>query len=254
MKILFNLILLAFTAGICNIQQVRAAESEYILDFTYQTAGIDSLDTIYFDLRSAQLTGGAVEFPVYFKANDSVYAMDFSFKYNQSNLIYDTITGLQSYVSFLSNYSSFDSTVYFTSYSIGNAYQNNTNLVEAKFFLLGGQSAILVQDLNAALGYLNGDACSVKIIPPSLTGIGEIPASVYSLYPNPATDVIKLDMSEEAMAYITDINGRMIQMPFSCLPGVSTSIQVGNLTDGIYFLYLQTPDGRAAQARFMVKK
>jgi len=254
MKLVSRLLLMILCCGLSGLQKTKAEESDYILSYDFELAGIDSLDTIYFDLRTAQLIGSTIEFPVYFKANDSVYAMDFSFKYNQSSLIYDTITGLQSYVSFLSNYSSFDSTVYFTSYSLGNAYQNNTHLVEAKFFLLGGQSNILVQDLNSPLGYLNGDACPVKIIPPSLTGLGEISSSAFSLYPNPATDGIKVDVKEELMAYISDINGRMLQMPFHCSPGVTTHIQLYNLMDGLYFLYLQSPDGRVAQARFVVKK
>lgn len=254
MKLVSHLVLLIILCGLSGLQSVKADESDYIVNCDLQVAGIDSLDTIYFDLRTAQLIGSTVEFPVYFKANDSVYAMDFSFKYNQSSLIYDTITGLQSYVSFLSNYSSFDSTVYFTSYSTGNAYQNNTHLVEAKFFLLSGQSNILVQDLNSPLGYLNGDACPVRIIPPSLTGLGEISSAAFSLYPNPASDGINIDVKEDLMAYITDVNGRLIQLPFNCSSGLATHIQLNNLTDGVYFLCLQSQDGRTAQARFVVKK
>lgn len=254
MKYIVQCFLLSLLFQSFCAERVQAVERMDTRLLANQVAGIDSLDSIFFDLRTVQLTGGAFDFQVFIKSNDSVFAMDFSFKYDQSRLIYDTITGLQSYVSFLSNYLSFDSTVYFTSYTTANAYQNNTQLVKVRFFPLIGQTTMVLQDIRSALGYLNGDQCPLKVLVPSLTGLNEIPASRFRLYPNPAVETLKLEVEEELLVTITDLHGRMVQMPFLCTPGVVTTFQTGALPDGVYLINLQGANGRSAQSRVVVNR
>src|ERR1051325_11191868 len=56
-----------------------------------RTGAINGNDTVYFDLSKAVTNGDFVQFPVYISSVDTVYTLDFSFKFNHNNLLYDSI-------------------------------------------------------------------------------------------------------------------------------------------------------------------
>jgi hypothetical protein len=59
-----------------------------------------------------------------------------------------------------------------------------------------------------------------------------------SVFPNPATDKLNIElpeMSETAIATLVDIMGRVVSTA-QLLPGLSTTIEVNNLKKGIYFV------------------
>ena len=52
---------------------------------------IDNLDTVVFDLSQAIIVSNKVSFPVYVLSDETINSLDFSFMYNQNNLLFDSI-------------------------------------------------------------------------------------------------------------------------------------------------------------------
>lgn len=77
---------------------------------------------------------------------------------------------------------------------------------------------------------------SVVISPTNVPNVGL--QSTVSLYPNPVADVLTLSLDKavpaDARVIITDATGRMVRTP--ALTGKITTIQVGQLAPGVYFL------------------
>lgn len=230
-----------------NSLDVNEISSEYRM-----SAGIDSLDTIYFDLRSISTVGSAVEIPVYFKSDDVVYAMDFSFMYNDQLFNFDSITSVQSNFQYLFNYAPFDSTVYFTSYSLGAAYQNNANVVKTRFNLLGSLQSLSVNDVHHALGYLNGDVCPVKIIPPSLTGFADVDPVKFDMFPNPATALLTILPGEDGVICISDVAGKQLSHQVNVYAGQQIQLDISSYVAGVYLVSLKSAAGRSGQTRLIV--
>ena len=132
---------------------------------------INALDTVVFDLSQSVITGNNVWFPVSILSDDTIYALDFSLKYNQNNLAYDSIINLTNYLQPFSYYNSNDSTWRFTSNSL-QQITNDTPLVSVSFNLIGG--LLTNSDLYTIKAYLNGTQCSIKLNNVSFIGIDEI--------------------------------------------------------------------------------
>ncbi|MFM8916278.1 MAG: cohesin domain-containing protein, partial [Bacteroidota bacterium] len=120
---------------------------------------IDQFDTIFFDLSAASVVGSTVEFPVYYKSDDQVVALDFNFKYNHNKLDYDTIVKLANYLDVLSFYNTNDSTVRLTSYTNTLFYPNDSVLFKVKFTVLQ-PGPLCNGDIFAVNSLLNGDICT----------------------------------------------------------------------------------------------
>ena len=145
-----------------NMIFARVPESSVTANQTLnyaKTASIDLLDTVVFDVSNAIKIGNVISFPISILSDDTVNALDFSFKYNQTNLTYDSITDLTTYLQALAFYNPNDSTVRFTSNSF-QRYVNNTPLVMLHFTLLTSQ--FITSDINTIKGYLNGNVCSIR--------------------------------------------------------------------------------------------
>ena len=69
-----GLLLLMFLA--LNVSALRA--NEPLPGITV----INQLDSVIFDLSQSVCASGQVTFPVYFKSDDPIYAVDFSLKFN----------------------------------------------------------------------------------------------------------------------------------------------------------------------------
>ena len=218
------------------------------------SASIDSLDTIYFDLAGLSMNSNLVEIPVYFKSDDAVFAMDFSFMYNGVMFSFDSITSVQSNFQYLFNYAPFDSTVYFTSYSLGSAYLNNSDVVNTRFNLLGALSSLSVQDIHHALGYLNGDACPVKIIPPSLTSLFTPESSALFVAPNPANSTVQLSVTNDGWLAITGLDGKIVSEEVYCAANSSTRFDVSNLPAGLYIVSFKSQNGGLFKTKLVVTR
>lgn len=215
------------------------------------TVAIDSLDTLVFNMGASTYTGSKWTFPVYFKSDDVINAVDFSFKYNHAILDYDTIVNLKSYLQSLENYNSFDSTVYYTSFST-TTIEDNTNLMKVKFNVSTGSGSFQSSDVFNVIGYLNGDVCAVKIIPLAFTGINNAnPLSSFVVYPNPASGTIYVQSPVAVNFDVQDISGKSVVNQELLPAGVTERIDL-NLAPGIYFARIQD-ENHVAVKRFIVE-
>lgn len=86
-------------------------------------------------------------------------------------------------------------------------------------------------------GVINA-AEAVKAV--NLAGVNDIPVTGVSVYPNPATDVIRISGAGDVEEIqIFDLNGKM-QFSGEIRDG---NIDVSGLTSGFYLLHIFTPDG-----------
>ena len=173
----------------------------------------DAQDTLVFDLSQQTQAGGYAQFPVYFLSDDVINAVDFSLRYNTVDMTFDSIIKLASYLNITTNeVHGIDTTVYFTSYSL-QTITNDTPLVMIRFTPAG---QICSEDLISVLGYLNGNAVSVKVIDCSTVGIAHKDNSNDNagVYPNPATENVTAEFSLEAKSKVIisihDITGKVV--------------------------------------------
>lgn len=80
-----------------------------------------------------------------------------------------------------------------------------------------------------------------------LTTVDDVVSSSATLYPNPATEIVFLNVDYDCEAIISDINGRVI-MRQQCEAGVNT-ITVGGLPKGIYIVRI----GNGVPAKLIIQ-
>lgn len=198
------------------------------------TVIINALDTIVFDIAQAQINGSYVEFPVSFLSDDTVYAVDFSFKYNYLNFTYDSILDLTNYLQQLSYYNPNDSIVRFTSYSL-TRITNDTALAMIRFTPLSWQQFCL-SDLNTIKAYLNGDGCSYKVIdciPNAISDLENFTKEV-RVYPIPAREILFIESPLGSTIELLNVNGKNIFSQNH--PNKKQEIKIGTVANGIYLL------------------
>ena len=195
---------------------------------------IDANDTIVFDLSNTLINGVYTQFPVYIKSDEIINAVDFSFKYNQVNFLYDSVLDHTAYMQSLAYYNAVDSTVRYTSYSL-QPIPNNVSLISVRFLILAG--TFCTSDLNTITGYLNGDVCTVQIINCSSTGIADLTEDVnVDVFPNPATDMLSVESKEKTNVQLINMEGREVRT--SKTEGTSHKLNVSGLANGLYLLKL----------------
>lgn len=76
-------------------------------------------------------------------------------------------------------------------------------------------------------------------------GIEDAEGLAFSLYPNPASDMVTIDCAESATMTLTDMNGRTLYT--SEVSNSKFEISVRNLSKGAYFVRVTTADGSAVR-------
>jgi len=107
----------------------------------------------------------------------------------------------------------------------------------------------LVSDGNS---YSNGNAFAIRVLS-GTSNIEETMNNTFNVYPNPATDMINVEFSENfnGSVSILDIAGKEVST--STVSGVQHTVSTSALTNGIYFVKVN--DGTASQIeRIVVKK
>ncbi len=231
MRILLLLIMIQFTT-------TKLVAQPTILS----TQNIDQMDTVVFDLSKALLNGSSISFPVSIISDDTISALDFSFKYDHTNILYDSIIDLTGYLQSISFYNPNDSTVRFTSYSLV-PVSKDTDLVTVQMTLLATQ--ISPAFFNTVKAYLNGSTCSIKINQVS-TSINEdfnINNRI-ELFPNPASSSFQLNFEFEQERFVTatiyDLQGQFVSSLLNQKVNESNfSFNTDDLITGIYLVKLE---------------
>lgn len=206
---------------------------------------IDALDSVYFDLSQATFSGGQVEFPVYFDSDDTIYALDFSLKYNNQVIEFDTIIDVASGLNSSYYLNPSDSVLRFTSYSL-NPLTNMSTVVLVRMDLFG--PGVSMSEFNTVDVYLNGTHCSYRIID-GINAIDEVFGNSLTLYPNPSDSYLNVTATDGAF-WIYSVTGILVQS--GEWKGVEEKhIDTSEFPEGSYYL-LNENDRQLVRRRFMI--
>jgi hypothetical protein len=105
-----------------------------------------------------------------------------------------------------------------------------------------GTYTVLVTDAN-------GCSWEGDVLVGDQTGIMNVRAARLGLFPNPARDEIRLDMTEAVEAlYVAASDGRVVMYKDGL---VGNTVPVGNLANGMYHVHVRSVTGRLYTARFI---
>ncbi|CAN5448832.1 hypothetical protein BH11BAC1_BH11BAC1_03470 [soil metagenome] len=196
---------------------------------------IDMYDTVVFDISQSVMNGNLVSFPVYIISDDTINALDFSLGYDETNFGLDTIVNLTTYLQPTYNFTM--NTLYFTSYSL-QEIDHNTPLVSVQLDMFGHY--LCSDDLNSILVYLNGDACSVKVVECVTDKISEVDdvENQINIYPNPAPGILNIESNEKASVELLDINTSRVLYKSIVDANQPLSINASEFASGIYLVKL----------------
>lgn len=213
-----------------------------------KVTAIDSGDSVVFDLSQINLSTSPLEVPVSIISDDTIYALDFSLKYDHNALEYDTIMDLTSYLMALSYYNTNDSTIRFTSSSF-QPCDLLTPLALVRFNLL--TPTFSNADLYSLKAYLNGNLCSIKVILPTILSVTNLPQSDFNLFPNPAVDYTTIETKSRFEYFLYNQQGILVKSTFTYNQDGATVLNVTSLENGVYFVRVKNEKGTSTKKIFV---
>jgi chitodextrinase len=205
----FCLTVPSFTSNICQTLGSETYQGVLLGDVngnyaTYNTGPnsyrMSDRNQVVFDLTQATVAGGYAEVPVMIYADGSVNALDFSMKFNESKLTFLSVNGQPSNMESLVNYNSEDKTLRFTSYSLQGLNAGQT-LATVRFAINGDQ--LTEADFSSLSGLLNGEMANARLKTSNFE-------NAVSVYPNPATNLLNVEVTEDATIQLLDAQGRSV--------------------------------------------
>lgn len=199
---------------------------------------INASDSVIFDLAKATITTSYIEFPISISSDntDTINALDFQIKFNNSNLSFVTITSL---TNFLQPPTYFmhpvDSTLRFTSYSLlTNGIPSDTSLVMVRCSLVNAQ--VSMSDFVFFKAFLNGFSCSYGVVNLITTDIADVGYENFlKVYPNPVKDILKINVKDKSTIQVLNYDGAVLYQSDEVLSEV-LDVNSMNLTDGLYLV------------------
>ncbi len=207
------------------------------VDGSYETIAHDGLlrktddlnNAVVFDLSKAVISNGYVDVPVSVKSDVVIHGLDFALQFNESSLQYNSIIDHTTYLDKVSNYAADDKTLRFGSNSI-EKYATNSALVSVRFTTTSG--TINTTDLSSLKGYLNGYPTTVIV--KERTGILDNSEQVVSIYPNPASNLLNVEVSENSTVQLFDLSGRQVSIETNVNANQKQEISTQHLVNGVY--------------------
>ena len=117
-----------------------------------------------------------------------------------------------------------------------------------------GKAIDAVQEQPSFLKFDNIKITALKSVPPHLLSTDNFLAEKFSIYPNPATNIVNITNSENMLVEqvtIYDVNGRQLNTE-TFNNKTEIQLNVENLASGTYMLHIQTNQGTAVKK--LVKK
>ena len=112
------------------------------------------------------------------------------------------------------------------------------------------------EDVKSVIGYLNGSPVNVEIKKLALDGNENIDR-VVKIYPNPAKDVINVELSENADIELIDILVMTVIIIKDVMSYQKHEINVENLPQGIYIMKINMKVGDevfVSKQKFVIRK
>ncbi len=236
LRLLYLLFLFFLNSFLAKSNQVNLTKDSDV-DFFGSSPMIDQYDTVTFNIGLGNIIGNSVEFPVSIHSDETVNALDLSFKFNHLNLTFDSIISLKPYLQIFSYYNASDSLLSLTSSSL-QAIENDSNLLTIRFSLASG--TLCSTDLNAITAYLNGDPCSYNVTNCITNSVNDmnVEASTVNLYPNPARNILNVFSSQKGSIEILDVTGKTIIKYDDVEKSQVKTINMEYFPNGIYLLRL----------------
>jgi hypothetical protein len=196
---------------------------------------INELDTVIFDINAGTFNSDYFEFPVSISSDDSVLSLDFSFQFNSTNYVFDTIYPLISQLQYLSHFNQSDLKLRFTSNSFS-LYPQQSSVINIGFRVLDFSFCEI--NLLNTLAYLNGEPCAIKITDcPFPTSNMENLDGTKSIFPNPVSDELYVVQPANSIIQVYNTTGRLVFETFNSQR--KTQLRLTDLQNGIYFLYIK---------------
>jgi hypothetical protein len=196
---------------------------------------INQLDTVIFDLYSGTYNTDYIEFPVSINSDDPILSLDFSFQFNNTNYIFDTIYPLINPLQYLSFFNPSDLRLRFTSNSL-NQYPLTNSIINIGFQIIDISFCEL--NITNPYAYLNGEPCAIKITDcPFPTSNIETLDGTISIFPNPVSDELFIEQPANSIIQLFNTTGKLMFETFNSQR--KTQLPLNDLQNGIYFLYLK---------------
>jgi hypothetical protein len=195
-------------------------------------------DKVVVDLANAMMSNGFLEIPVTFEANSTVFAYDLAMKFDEENLSFVGVTNHSSITDVLAYQHPEDRVLRLTSTNTDLSpfvskspvaflrFKMKTDLVDAGRF-------------TSTIGILNGQTTAVEVTQRAV-GITKTEAEAgINIFPNPTSGVLNIVVANDAHIQIMDVSGRVILMEKDLTGGKVASINVSELSNGVYIVKIQ---------------
>ncbi|MCR5645376.1 MAG: choice-of-anchor J domain-containing protein [Bacteroidales bacterium] len=90
---------------------------------------------------------------------------------------------------------------------------------------------------------------NVKLIASNSDNVAEAVATDLTVAPNPANDMVRFTLDQQAQVVVYDLTGRMVSD--QTMGAGANTLSVAQLDNGVYFLNVRYADGKSAVARFV---
>jgi chitodextrinase len=188
-----------------------------------------SSEKVTMDLSKATVENGYINVPVLISSTQDVNSLDFALQFNTSAMSFNTVVDRTNSLETLSNFNNDDQTLRFTSNSLTN-YDLNAQILNVKFAV--GSHEVSANDFNAVAAYINGERVAFEVANGQISGTG----AIVNVYPNPATDMINVVVSEDATVQLVDVSGRQVIYQTNVLANEAASISTSSIANGVYLM------------------
>lgn len=129
---------------------------------------------------------------------------------------------------------------------------NEVLFSEFDYAAVDGNIMFGYSDVNGGVGSTEGFIIydNLSVFETDLTGISDYDLDMFSVYPNPASDILNVVVSKRSNFKLLNTVGQTVMS--SMVEGKST-IQLGNLEKGIYFAKVTTEKGETQTRKVIIK-
>jgi hypothetical protein len=165
-------------------------------------------------------------------------------KFNGGNLSFNSIVNHNNDMQALANFNTVDQTLRFTSNSLTN-YELSKSPVSVRFAVKSAQ--VTAADLNSLVGYINGERVSTEVMDGNSSAVANI-----NVYPNPASGMLNVAVSENATVQLLDMDGRFVILQANVLANQKQEINIQTLANGVYMMKIYN-DNFVSMKKVIVK-
>ncbi len=202
--------------------------------------------SVVFDLSNATYEEDFVDVPVRYMGEENVKSLSFGMDYNRAEMTLQTIASLDGDVEAL--YNDDGDYLYLVSYSL-ESYNVEEAIFSIRFYAPNGINANDIMDANAFINGLKVSSGVTKSVD-NTTSIKNFESSM-RIYPNPASEVLYLEVAEEVSLQIVDVQGRVVANRSNVIG--KESINIEGFSAGVYMLHLSN-DNQTVVKRIVVLK